>query len=76
MIKIPPRFAGQPPVNPEARSEKALLEREWKGALGLAEDVRYYGRWMREQAERCIGHLYPKIEVTPEMAAERPDLKP
>jgi putative DNA methylase len=42
----------------------------------LAEDVRYYGQWMRDEAEKRIGHLYPKIEVTAEMAKERPDLKP
>ena len=47
----------------------------WIGAKGLAEDVRYYGRWMRDEAEKRIGHLYPKIEVTPEMVRERPDLK-
>ncbi len=47
----------------------------WTGAKGLAEDVRYYGRWMRDEAEKRIGHLYPKIEVTPEMVRERPDLK-
>jgi putative DNA methylase len=76
MIEIPPRFAGQPPVNPEARREKTLLAREWRGAQGLAEDVRYYGQWMRDEAEKRIGHLYPKIEVTPEMAADRPDLQP
>lgn len=75
MIEIPPKFAGQPPVNPEARREKALLSREWRGTRGLAEDVRYYGRWMRDEAEKRIGHLYPKIKVTPQMAKERPDLK-
>jgi putative DNA methylase len=76
MIEIPPRFAGKPPVNPEARKEKSLIAREWKGAQGLAEDVRYYGQWMRDEAEKRIGHLYPKVEVTPEMAKARPDLKP
>jgi putative DNA methylase len=76
MIEIPPRFAGQPPVNPQARNEKSLIARTWKGAQGLAEDVRYYGQWMRDEAEKRIGHLYPKIEVTAEMAQERPDLKP
>ncbi len=76
MIEIPPRFAGRPPVNPESRSEKTLLAREWKGAQGLAEDVRYYGKWMRDEAEKRIGHLYPKIEITKEMAKERPDLEP
>ena len=76
MIEIPPKFAGRPPVNPEARTESGLLTREWRGAQGLAEDVRCYGRWMRDEAEKRIGHLYPKIEVTAEMVRERPDLKP
>jgi putative DNA methylase len=61
-----------PPVNPESRRD--LDVRQWKGAQGLAEDVRYYGQWMRDQAEKRIGHLYPKVEVTTEMARERPDL--
>ena len=76
MIEIPPKFAGRPPVNPEARSESGLLSREWRGAQGLAEDVRCYGRWMRDEAEKRIGHLYPKIAITAEMVRERPDLKP
>ena len=76
MIEIPPKFAGRPPVNPEARANPALLGGEWTGARGLAEDVRYYGGWMREEAERRIGHLYPKVAVTDEMVAERADLKP
>ncbi len=75
MIEIPPKFAGLPPVNPESRHDKSLFQRKWKGAQGLAEDVRYYGKWMRDEAEKRIGHLYPKIEITEEMARERPDLK-
>jgi putative DNA methylase len=75
MIEIPPKFAGRPPVNPEARSGKTLAVQTWKGAQGLADDVRYYGKWMREEAEKRIGQLYPKIEVTAEMANNRPDLK-
>ncbi len=78
MIEIPPKFAGREPVNPEWQSkspeEKAM--KVWKGAEGLAEDVRYYGKWMRDEAEKRIGHLYPKVEVTAEMAKDRPDLKP
>jgi putative DNA methylase len=76
MIEIPPKFAGMPPVNPEARSKRDLIERHWKGAEGLAEDVRYYGKWMRDEAEKRIGHLYPKVEVSTEIAEDRPDLKP
>ena len=75
MIEIPPRFAGNPPVNPESRRGQAHMGAAWKGAAGLAEDVRYYGKWMRDEAEKRIGYLYPKVRVTAEMAAERPDLK-
>ena len=75
MIEIPPKFAGRPPVNPAAvkRGESSAT---WKGATGLAEDVRYYGAWMREEAQKRIGHLYPPVEITAEMAEERPDFKP
>jgi putative DNA methylase len=76
MIEIPPKFAGHPPVNPEAHKDKTLFSKQWRGAQGLAEDVRYYGKWMRDEAERRIGHLYPKIEITKEMAKDRDDLKP
>ena len=76
MIEIPPRFADRPPVNPQARGDKRLLQRTWRGAQGLAEDVRYYGRWMRDEAEKRIDHLYPKVRVTAEMAQDRPDLAP
>jgi putative DNA methylase len=76
MIEIPPKFAGKPPVNPEARKNKDLFDREWKGVHGLREDVRYYGQWMRDEAEKRIGHLYPKVKVTADMVKERSDLKP
>ena len=52
MIEIPPKFAGRPPVNPESRRDKELVEQEWTGARGLAADVRYYGQWMRETKPR------------------------
>jgi putative DNA methylase len=76
MIEIPPKFSGLPPVNPALRKVETLLKREWQGAHGLAEDVRCYGKWMRDQAEKRIGHLYPKVAITPGMAKERPDLTP
>ena len=76
MIEIPPKFAGRPPVNPGSRRDKDLVAQEWTGARGLAADVRHYGQWMRDEAKKRIGWLYPKIEVTAEMAEERPDLEP
>ena len=65
MIESPPRFAGQSPVNPDART-KLGSDRSWRGATGLAEDVRYYGEWMKQEAFRRIGHLYPKVHIPPE----------
>jgi putative DNA methylase len=63
LIEIPPKFANKPPVNPEAR--KARLG-TWKAAQGLAEDFRYYGEWMRKEAEKRIGYLYPKARMSKE----------
>lgn len=65
LIEIPPRFAGKPPVNPESR-RKLGASGSWKGAAGLAEDIRYYGQWMRDEAEKRIGHLYPKVKLPKE----------
>ena len=76
MIEIPPKFAGRPPVNPEERASRDAWSKQWERAQGLAEDVRYYGQWMREEAQKRIGHLYPPVEITADMAKERPDLKP
>jgi len=73
MIEIPPKFAGKPPVNPVSRKEAGM--NVWKGAQGLAEDVRYYGQWMRNEATKRIGHLYPEVDVTAEMARQRLELK-
>lgn len=79
MIEIPPKFAGKPPVNPQSQRD-TVSSGSWKGATGLAEDVRHYGQWMRDEAEKRIGHLYPQIAITTEMVEDphnpRPDLEP
>jgi putative DNA methylase len=64
LIEIPPKFANMPPVHPD--QEQRLIKKQWRGAEGLAEDVRYYGHWMRDEAKRRIGHLYPKVTLPPE----------
>ena len=74
MIELPPKFAGQGPVNPEARADTQLLTKQYRGAQGLADDVRYYGNRMREEAQKRIGDFYPAIEITSEMIEARPDL--
>lgn len=68
MIEIPPKFAGQAPVNPDIRNGQMGVSGSgvWTGASGLAEDVRYYGEWMKKKAFEKIGHLYPKVIVPKE----------
>ena len=60
LIEIPPKWAGHQPVFPGAAAERLT----WPGATGLAEDVRRYGKWMRDEAETRIGHLYPKVRIS------------
>jgi putative DNA methylase len=60
MSGIPPKFAGLPPVRPSAQAE---MPTQWKGAAGLAEDVRHYGEWMKREAFKRLGYLYPKVKV-------------
>lgn len=75
MIEIPPRFAGRAPVGPVVEGERGTKKANqdwtttWTGAQGLAEDVRRYGAWMREQALQRIGDLYPNVTVTADMLA-------
>jgi putative DNA methylase len=59
LIEIPPRFANRPPVNPVSPGGLG----SWSGAQGLADDVRWYGNWMRDQAQQRIGQLYPKVTL-------------
>jgi len=68
-----PQKTETPPLTPTSYLLTPISD--WRGARGLASDVRYYGKWMRDEAQKRIGHLYPKIEVTEEMAKERPDLE-
>lgn len=78
LIEIPPKFARTVPVGPlpaNERSGQLDIPRTWPGVTGLAEDVRRYGYWIRDEAQKRIGHLYPPIEITAEMAKQRPDLK-
>jgi putative DNA methylase len=73
MIEIPVAYAGQQPINSESRNSQSFTG-SWRGALGLAEDVNYYGKWIRAEAEKRIGNLYPKVAITKEIAYGRDDL--
>ncbi len=74
MIEVPARFSGRPPVMLNHAHRNSLIPRSWSGPEGLAEDLGFYGEYVREQVEKRIGHLYPPVEVTQQMVAERPDL--
>lgn len=74
MIEIPSSFFGMPPINPDSQNRKSKMDLSWDHVEGLAEDVGYYGKWMLEQAFAKIGSFYPEIEVTAEMAINRPEL--
>ena len=65
LIDLPARFAGLPPVSvgDSKDAEPSTLPSSWRGAQGLAADVRFYGSWMRDEAQRQVGHLFPKIEL-------------
>ena len=70
MIELPPKFHDQNPVNPDADplgmftgTGRNRTRAPWKGTAGLAADIRYYGTWMREEAYKRIGHLYPKAQL-------------
>lgn len=77
MLEIPARFKDRAPIGPLAKGEQfdGRGKEGWFGATGLAEDVRRYGYWVKAEAEKRIGHYYPGIKITKEMAEARPDLK-
>ncbi len=73
LIELPPNFRNRPPVNPDAdqmgmTTGKGRKKQQvpWRGASGLADDIRYYGRWMREEAFKRIGGLYPRVKLSPD----------
>lgn len=75
LLQIPSNFAGGSPVRPfSAGTDDLALNGEWLRASGLAEDIRYYANLLRTKAFKEIGRLYPQVEITAQMAANRPDL--
>ncbi len=76
MIEVPPKFSGRAPVSPPLSEPRTrlVMRRDWPGATGLFEDVRRYGAWVRTEAQKRIGSLYPPLEVTESIAQGRSDL--
>ncbi len=75
MIEIPPRFSGVPPVYPGGKG-KEIIATSWTGLLGLSKDLVNYGEWIKNEAEKKLGELYPQVEISAPMTSERPDLAP
>jgi putative DNA methylase len=75
MIEIPAIFSGSAPVHPSHHAAKSLIDAKWRGASGLAADVGLYGNWIKNEAERRIGELYPKVLIDRKIVEERPDLE-
>lgn len=69
LVELPPKFAGRTPIHPNAGSAKELGS--WTGARGIAEDVRHYARWMKDQAANRIGELYPTVDVPADQGGGR-----
>lgn len=64
-LELAPRWANQPPVNPEDR-RRIGGSASWRRTDGLAADVRYYGKIVGERAQERIDHLYPKVRLPKE----------
>ena len=75
LIEIPSKFDGMRPANPRFNANVLAYNDSWRGSAGLANDVRHYGQWIRDEAERRIGNFYPMVKITADMARYRPDLE-
>ena len=75
LLEIPRLFINKPAINPDALNQKMHMDKSWKNSQGLAEDIRYYCNWIRAQADKSIGRYYPDIQITQDMALDRPDLR-
>lgn len=75
MVEIPPKFANKKPIGPIPHDgRKQQLISNWIGLDGLAEDIKRYAFWVNQEANTRLGHLYPKIKITPEISKGRADL--
>ncbi len=76
MIDIPSRFVNKNSINPDSLNKSTLLNKNPNGLKGLADDIRYFGKWMEIEAEKKIGNLYPKILITKNLISNYPDFSP
>lgn len=74
MIEIPARFTGKPPVNPNDRGLIGFDENSWQKSSGLSSDIKYYGEWLKNEANSLIGKHYPKAKLPSEMGGGEEDV--
>ena len=74
LIEIPPKYKNQPAINPEAKNQQSQMDKSWKGAQGIADDVRYYSKLIQKRAGEDLANLYQKVKITKEIANGRDDL--
>lgn len=72
-IEIPQKFSNLPSLNSYFNNER-LIDNSWAGADGLADDIRYYGKWISKKAEESLNQLFPKIKINSKVIEKRPDL--
>ncbi|MEI2713848.1 MAG: DUF1156 domain-containing protein [Nocardioides sp.] len=65
LIEIPSAFRNQAPVHPGAAEAEI---RTWRGAEGLAADIRAYGEWMHGEVQKLVGHMFPVVGGKPGVA--------
>ena len=65
MLEIPPKYFGLPPMK-NTQKKRAF----YNNVEGLAEDVEFYGEWMRDQAFLKLKNLYPKIVTDKELSKQ------
>ncbi len=75
MIEIPPEFNNIPSLCSSLNFKNNLLEKDFTGAKGLADDIRFYGEWMQNEAEKLIGNFFPSITIDNEIIEQHEELK-
>ena len=70
LVQFSHPYVNRHPINSEANKLEARDGRRrpkrpvtWRGASGLADDLRFYGKWILNKARERIGHFYPDVDI-------------
>ena len=75
ILEIPYKFFNFKPINPDSRKNVGMIDSQWIGTRGLADDVRYYSALIKTQADKDLIEIYPKIKITNDIVKKQPELK-